>query len=72
MDVDDRTIDVETIHQQLSLLNIPTESLLRGKTPLSNQCPGYIKPYNAGTWGNAEYPFIAIAPQPTLALRSCT
>ena len=60
------------------LKNIPTASLQRGKTP-PNECPGYDTkqsdgevPVNAGALGNAEYPFIAIAPRSTLARSGST
>ena len=44
-----------------------------------NNCPGYDTKQSDGEvpgllklWGNADYPLIAIAPKPTLALRGST
>ena len=55
----------------LGLLNTPTASLERGKTP-TNECPNYDTRQSDGEvlaldLGNMEYPFIAFAPRPTLA-----
>ena len=61
-----------------SLMMIAKSSLLRGKTP-PNECSGYsVKqsdgeaPVYAGALGTADYPFIAIAPRPTLARSGST
>ena len=54
--------------------NTPTISLQRGKYS-RYECPRYdIKQSDdeAGALGNAEYPFIAIAPRPTKARSDCT
>ena len=54
---------------QLGLQNTQTASLQRGETS-PNECPGYGSkqsygeaPVMLGALGNAEYPFIAIAPR---------
>ena len=64
---------------RLGLYNTPTASLLWGKNPPSSERPGYNTQQiwwwgssNAGTFLDAKYPFIAIAPRSTLAQRGST
>ena len=57
---------------RLGLQNTPTAPLQRGKTP-PHEYPGYdTKRSDAETLGNAEHPFIAIAPRSTPARNDST